>query len=758
MENYSQNRIFENDILNFKCPITHQIMANPVDNIFSNTFEEEAIRKWFESSSIDPLTLELVSDKSLHPNKALKKIIDNLLNNNENLIANDEVYFMKDFHETIKYLILNKDTTRLKRKLSTLIDFRYLINNFADSNLSAFYLSLESGSVETSQLIFDYIFEKNHVSKLKPPTSNWKAVHLNGLIKLYNDSSDKGKYLNQNFKSALINTDISFFTNELLSINDTETLISFLSKKKISLNKKDDTLILKAAIYNNECLFEHLASLNHNINATDSNGLNCFYYAIKNQNLKILNFIMQKHDYRSNVFTPIKIAIDLYPDNYYLFDKIIQFNPDYLNITNLKLRTVIFLACKRNNFNLVDYLLSKNILDINHLDINKENCLHIAVKIGNRSIISLLVKKGVDVNQKNNKSKSPFDLAEKCIKNLILNDYHSVVLSSIKEINLLKTKVSDLVKNEKLNKVVNKFKDNVYIMAVGNRTGKINLIDLLSGKKYLSLNAHTDQVLCLEFGLDGSLFSCSADSQIKQWDLESETCVKTLKDKDSPYMIKIISDIILISIGRKNIIKKWDLNRSLCVGNLFGHMDRINCCVKIENLLITGSADKTIRIWDLNTENCVNVLLSHQNSVNFVGFLNENTFASVSSDLTFKFWDFKSSSQINHLNSFNTNRKSQDFDILLINAEICGKKRIFYSSDFSIYGIELNSENNLTSFSGPLIGHSGDIIKLFCLDDEKLVSASYNGEIKIWNLNSFQCIKSLNLENFEIISMKLMSN
>eukprot|EP00923_Selenidium_pygospionis_P047994 GHVN01082706.1.p1 GENE.GHVN01082706.1~~GHVN01082706.1.p1 ORF type:complete len:179 (+),score=26.70 GHVN01082706.1:40-576(+) len=56
------------------CPITTQVMTDPVMITCGDTFERSAILEWFESNTSCPFCRE-PSDKRLMPNKALKKVI-----------------------------------------------------------------------------------------------------------------------------------------------------------------------------------------------------------------------------------------------------------------------------------------------------------------------------------------------------------------------------------------------------------------------------------------------------------------------------------------------------------------------------------------------------------------------------------------------------------------------------------------------------------------------------------------------------------
>ena len=68
----------EDSTLALKCPITMQVMTDPVTCPSGHTFEKAAIQKWLWSSKTNPLTREPLFSRDLFPNEALKKRAEEL--------------------------------------------------------------------------------------------------------------------------------------------------------------------------------------------------------------------------------------------------------------------------------------------------------------------------------------------------------------------------------------------------------------------------------------------------------------------------------------------------------------------------------------------------------------------------------------------------------------------------------------------------------------------------------------------------------
>lgn len=68
----------------YLCPITLEIMKNPVIAKDGYSYEEEAIKKWFEHRNISPKTGIALSDKTLLPNYTLRSAIQDFVENSKN--------------------------------------------------------------------------------------------------------------------------------------------------------------------------------------------------------------------------------------------------------------------------------------------------------------------------------------------------------------------------------------------------------------------------------------------------------------------------------------------------------------------------------------------------------------------------------------------------------------------------------------------------------------------------------------------------
>ena len=64
------------DLEHFQCPLTLEVMKNPVVTVDGHSFEESAIRLWLQNHDTNPMTNKVLQSKILIPNISLKAAIE----------------------------------------------------------------------------------------------------------------------------------------------------------------------------------------------------------------------------------------------------------------------------------------------------------------------------------------------------------------------------------------------------------------------------------------------------------------------------------------------------------------------------------------------------------------------------------------------------------------------------------------------------------------------------------------------------------
>lgn len=106
--------------LEYRCPITLEIMDDPVEMDDHITYEKEAIIQWLkEHDNESPMTHQKIST-NMKPNSEIKRKIQDFRNNNNKTNSDEQIQILvKDIQDKTLVLLVNKNDTilTLKKKI-----------------------------------------------------------------------------------------------------------------------------------------------------------------------------------------------------------------------------------------------------------------------------------------------------------------------------------------------------------------------------------------------------------------------------------------------------------------------------------------------------------------------------------------------------------------------------------------------------------------------------------------------------------------
>ncbi|KAH7150699.1 hypothetical protein DER46DRAFT_628659 [Fusarium sp. MPI-SDFR-AT-0072] len=290
-------------------------------------------------------------------------------------------------------------------------------------------------------------------------------------------------------------------------------------------------------------------------------------------------------------------------------------------------------------------------------------------------------------------------------------------------------------------------------LASASNDNTIMIWDASSGTNFQTIEGHTSSVNSVAFSHDSTqLASASDDKTIKIWDASSGTCLKTLEGHGGCVKLAVFSydSTRLVSASDDRTARIWDASSGACLQILKGHDDFIYSVALTHDStqLATASRDRTVKIWDANSGECLQTLNGHASQINSVAFSHDSVLlASASDDRTVKIWDANSGACLQTLEGHGGYVQSVVFS--------SDSTRLASASDDNTAKVwDASSGACLQTLEGHSkyvrsVAFSHDSIRIctnsvaFSHDSTWLASSSDDGTVKIWDVSSGTCLKTL---------------
>ncbi len=389
------------------CPITFQIMNDPVMLVESgNTYERESILQWLEKNNTDPLTNEKISNKTIAPNRAIKRLIISFLEENKQKTP-DIMYETYLSDSLIQEIITNLEKNQIDLFSQTLDKNSQLLINELKDNKNLFMLSCELASLEILRLV---------LKKLSGEVLNFSCVKSDKGLSMFLMVSRRlglegARILSTAFQWAA--SDIQDLLNNALKDNDVE-----IAKISLSLG----------------------ATVNFEV-------LNQLYIAKQTEMLKALilaGSAINEKDKTGNDFLLRSIQEDYTEFSVFL----ILEAPDKVNPNNINdaQETALHLAVQKNKIKMVEILLNHPQINIHQKNNKNDTALQIAVRNGYLKISALLIEMKADVNVKTEQGETLLEIA---YKNKDIKLQKLLARSDVEIGNLLIQAITDWEKEQK---------------------------------------------------------------------------------------------------------------------------------------------------------------------------------------------------------------------------------------------------------------------------------------------------------------------
>jgi hypothetical protein len=258
----------------------------------------------------------------------------------------------------------------------------------------------------------------------------------------------------------------------------------------------------------------------------------------------------------------------------------------------------------------------------------------------------------------------------------------------------------------------------------------INHLDLMNSLKK-PLRGHTSEIMsvCTLADNDQIVISCSLDKTIRIWNLDTETCLRTLSGHTAGVLSLCSTKEKIISGSLDHSIRIWDFNSGLCDRVLVGHTDSVTSVCTCDKFIISGSSDKTIRIWEMNTGLCIRRLAGHTGTDLCVRVYGDKIISG-STDNTIRIWELNTGLCVGILTGHTS----------AITSLCCSGDKIISGSDDKDGTIRIWDTN--TGLCEQIIRGNSSGINALCVFRDTFISGSSDKKIRIWD-SSGKCIRTL---------------
>lgn len=329
------------------------------------------------------------------------------------------------------------------------------------------------------------------------------------------------------------------------------------------------------------------------------------------------------------------------------------------------------------------------------------------------------------------------------------------------------------------------------LLAAGYTDGSIRVFDSRSGQVMTTFKGHKSSITCLEFDASGTrLVSGSRDSNVILWDLVEEVGVSRLRShRDQVTGVKFLDEKKLITCAKDGLVKIWDLESRDCIETRVGGSEVWAMDVYSDTVMTVGR-EKEVKVWAVNVEAKDGEMLSQQGSLERVSndrgidieFSKDGGHVVFSgNDKTVELWRRRSSAEIKKGISKKIKRRIKKGDtvdedeydensvneiwVQVVNFKTSAKIRnvtwtgsesvsggnkdtagllvALTNNSLEYYTLELEDAKFSRDHVIDLCGHRADIRALSLSSDDKMVASTSNGQLKIWNLRTTNCIRSM---------------
>jgi WD40 repeat protein len=241
--------------------------------------------------------------------------------------------------------------------------------------------------------------------------------------------------------------------------------------------------------------------------------------------------------------------------------------------------------------------------------------------------------------------------------------------------------------------------------------------------KSRTMEGRTSAVYALAVGLDGKVYSGSADNTIMVWSGERGAHLQTLQGHTAiVFALAVCLDGNIYSGSFDRTVRVWSGASGEHVRTLEGHTNWVMAlAVGLAGRIYSGSADETIRVWAADDGTHLQTLVGHTGFVRALAVGKDGAVYSGSYDHTIRVWSGEDGTHhrtlVGHTDS-------------VISLAVAPDGRVFSGSSDNT--IRVWSPDNGKCIQS-LAGHTNSVLALVVSSDGRVYSGSKDGTILVWS-------------------------
>ena len=140
-------------------------------------------------------------------------------------------------------------------------------------------------------------------------------------------------------------------------------------------------------------------------------------------------------------------------------------------------------------------------------------------------------------------------------------------------------------------------------VAVGGRTGSIQVWNVANGDLVATYRAHRRRVRSLVFNTDGKIVSCGEDQIVAITDpLNPQRPDLFPRQSAKIYDVSLLEGGLIATAGTDNHVNIWRLADKDHIGFLKGHTGTVSCLDSDRTKIVSGGFDTQVRVWQIKKD------------------------------------------------------------------------------------------------------------------------------------------------------------